>query len=254
MRPSGPLPPRVYWVRRLLGLALVVILVLAIWWLVFPKGSDGSPAAQADLTGNARSSSGTPDPTPDSPSATSAGGSRSPSGTHTSSAQGSHRSGAAHQRGAHGPRGKPPGRTLNPDLESPTANCDPSQVRMSIDVADSVEGRHNTATFVFRLPRAIAACTLAITPDTMVVRVTSGPDVVWSSGDCPDTLLAKEVVVRTDPATVYQFSWNGRRSTDECPAPGAVAAPGGYWVEAALIGGEPQKAYFDVTESPSAKR
>ncbi len=126
---------------------------------------------------------------------------------------------------------------------------------MSIDVADSVEGRSNTATFVLRLPRTASACTLAITPDTTVVRVTSGPDVVWSSNDCPDALLAKQLVVRSDPATVYQFQWNGHRSTVECTAPGQVAPPGGYWVEAAFIGGEPHKAYFDVTAPPrSAKR
>jgi hypothetical protein len=119
---------------------------------------------------------------------------------------------------------------------------------MTIDVADSVEGRDNTATFVFELAKSAEACTLAITPDTLVVRVTSGADVVWSSGDCPDALLAKAIVVRSDPATVYQFRWNGRRSTDACRVPGAVAPPGGYWVQAALIGGEPHEAFFDVTE------
>ena len=125
---------------------------------------------------------------------------------------------------------------------------------MTIDVSDSVQGHSNTATFVLRLPQAVAACTLAVTPDTTVVRVTSGSDVVWSSGDCPDALLAKELVVRSDPASVYQFQWNGRRSTDECRLPGSVAPAGGYWVEAAFIGGEPHKAYFDVTEPRSAGR
>jgi hypothetical protein len=94
---------------------------------------------------------------------------------------------------------------------------------------------------------------LAITPDTLVTRVTSGSDVIWSSGDCPDTLLAKEVVVRSDPATVYEFQWNGRRSNDACGGPGTVAPPGGYWVEAAIVGGEPQRAFFDITEPRSAR-
>jgi hypothetical protein len=118
---------------------------------------------------------------------------------------------------------------------------------MSIEVADSLEGHANTATLVLTVPSGVEACTLPITPDSLVARVTSGSDVVWSSTDCPDAFPAKQVVVRHDPATVYSLNWNGRRSTGHCGSPGSVAPPGGYWVEAALIGGDPHKAYFDVT-------
>lgn len=113
-------------------------------------------------------------------------------------------------------------------------------------MADSVEHHSNTATFVLTVPASASACTLPITPDSMVARVTSGPDVVWSSADCPDALLARQVTVRHDPATLYSFEWNGRRSTDNCATTGEVAAPGGYWVEAALVGGEPHRAFFDI--------
>lgn len=125
---------------------------------------------------------------------------------------------------------------------------------MQIDVSDSVQGHHNAATFVLTVPASVGACTLPITPDSLVARVTSGPDVVWSSTDCPDALLAKQVVVRHDPATVYSFEWNGRRSTPNCATPGDVAPPGGYWVEAALVGGEPHKAFFDIVAPRSTKR
>lgn len=124
---------------------------------------------------------------------------------------------------------------------------------MRIDVADSVEGRHNTATLVLSVPATANACTLPITPDSLVARITSGSDVVWSSTDCPDALLAKQVVVRHDPATIYSIDWNGRRSTPNCASQGDVAPPGGYWVEAALVGGEPHKAYFDILPARSAK-
>lgn len=117
-----------------------------------------------------------------------------------------------------------------------------------------MEGHRNTATFVLTVPASMGACTLPITPDSLVARVTSGPDVVWASTDCPDALLAKQVVVRHDPATVYSLDWNGRRSTPKCASPGEVAPPGGYWVEAALVGGEPHRAFFDVTPPQSAKR
>lgn len=117
---------------------------------------------------------------------------------------------------------------------------------MSIDVSDAKAGAINTATFELTSLDTVA-CTLAITPTTLVVKVTSGSDTVWSSDDCPDALLAKQVVVRADPASHYQFTWGGKRSSDGCqPVDGAVT-PGGYWIQAALIGGEPHKAYFDLT-------
>jgi hypothetical protein len=124
---------------------------------------------------------------------------------------------------------------------------------MEIDVADSAPGQANTATILFTSTRT-PACTLAITPDTMTVRITSGPDVVWSSDDCPDSLPVKQVVARADPPTAYEFRWNGRRSAENCQPVDALPQPGGYWLEAALIGGEPHKAYFDITDDKPAKR
>ena len=93
----------------------------------------------------------------------------------------------------------------------------------------------------------VPACTLAITPDSLALRITSGADVIWSSDDCPNAILARELIVRAHQPVVYTFGWDGRRSTETCSQPGKVAAPGGYWAEAALIGADVHRAYFDVT-------
>jgi hypothetical protein len=92
-----------------------------------------------------------------------------------------------------------------------------------------------------------STCSLGITPKVLELRITSGPATIWQSTSCPDGLAAKSVVVRPTPMTVYSYDWDGRLSPDACSAGGPVAQPGGYWAEAALIGGEPQKAYFEVT-------
>lgn len=117
---------------------------------------------------------------------------------------------------------------------------------MRIEVKDVRSGRPNRVHLVMTSMRA-TACTLAITPATLALRVTSGDDIVWSSIDCPDDVLAKEIVVRQSPATTYVFDWDGRRSVESCHSPGSAAEPGGYWVEAALIGAEAHEAFFDVT-------
>ena len=47
MRPVGPQPPSVYWVRRALALVVVIGVVLAAVWLVSGRGGDGTPSAAA---------------------------------------------------------------------------------------------------------------------------------------------------------------------------------------------------------------
>lgn len=221
IRPSGPLPPRVYWTRRV-GLLIAVAVIISLVWWMFSKvgGAAGEPAA----------TSRTVTPTTSAPST-----SAEPSAEAT----------------VHKPRqGKPkeaePSRAPRTRPAEPTGACDPADVDMEIEVSDASAGESNRADLLLTTI-ATPACMLAITPSSLVLRVTSGSEVVWSSDDCPDSLRAKQVVVRQDPATTYRFTWNGRRSTETCREVGTVPQPGGYWVESALIGGEPHRAFFDVT-------
>jgi hypothetical protein len=262
LRPQGPLSPRVYWARRLLVVVLVLFVVLMAWWLLGGNSSQagGTPAPAA---------SGTP-----SGAAVHRGHARKPTthswlrvrAAHTRRASDGPRTGhggnnatnhgdtvVGHRHG--NPSGPVRGSGKSPDaspttptrtpLGRPTGDCDPAHVDMRIEVADAVAGRPHTVTFVFTSTRA-PACRLAITPRSMSTRVTSGPDNIWSSYECPNSLPAREIVVRRDPPTSYTFTWNGHRSTSGCRVVGAVPKPGGYWVEAALVGGQPHKAYFDI--------
>lgn len=92
-----------------------------------------------------------------------------------------------------------------------------------------------------------STCSLGLRPNLLVAEITSGIASVWQSGTCPDALPAKNVVVRPEPAIVYSFRWNGHVSPYGCTAD-RVADPGVYWAHAALIGGTPRKASFEVTE------
>lgn len=226
MRPTGPLPPKVYWTRRVVLLVVVVLLTAFVWWRVSGSG-------QADETSSAAGAGG---PTTSAPT--------TPHGTQTTTTtppRKAPRTPAHHpQRTKHAPT--TPART---PLAQPTGDCKPADVDIKIDVGDASPGQANTATLLLSSIDT-QACTLSITPDAMVVRVTSGADVVWSSDDCPDALRAQQVVARQDPPASYQFRWSGQRSSENCQPVGALPDPGGYWVEAAMIGGEPHKAYFDI--------
>lgn len=224
VRPSGPLPPRVYWTRRVLALIVLLVVISLLWWCV------------QKVTGNADDSAAAP-PAKQSGDATSGADDRAASAPTTPTTSVPADEGQQPRKHKKKKRKAPP--------LAPTGGCDVSEVAMTIEVSDVDQGKANPIKLELTGP-AGTACTQAITSNTLVLRITSGDDVIWSSDDCPDQLLASEVVVRDDPAGVYTFKWNGRRSTGSCAGVGAAAKPGGYWVEAALIGADSHKAFFDV--------
>ncbi len=239
IRPSGPLPPRVYWARRLWLLAIIVLVTSLVWWLVSGRGSaNESGAADLSPTTTVPSSNG-----PDTDHQAKKHHSKPDDGTKQQ--DGKPDNGTKTQPKSKQPKTPDPTQSTRTPLATPTGDCDPADVDLEIDVSDAKAGQPNSATFIFT-STSTPACTLAITPTTMVARITSGDDVVWSSEDCPDALRVKEIVARQDPPTAYEFRWNGKRSTEDCQPADSLPEAGGYWVQAALIGGEPQRAYFDI--------
>ncbi len=244
LQPRGPLPARVYWTRRLLVLTALVALVTVVG-VLFASGGDGSQPSGTGSGAAAPDATSTAEPTEP-------GAQKPPAGT-----RGGDRAGRGQDRTDDDPvtpRGedRADGRDPEPGsvpskrpLAEPTGPCDPGDVGLAIDVSDAESGQPSTARLSFTSLEA-DACTLGITPDSLEVQVVSGDVVVWSSTDCPARLAAQQLVPRPDPAATYEFTWNGSWSTSNCGAADA-AEPGGYWVVAGLIGGEPTRAYFDVT-------
>jgi hypothetical protein len=70
MTPVGPEPPGVYWVRRLVALAVLAVVLLLLWWLFFGRGGDSAspeptpqPAQNTSPAPEPISNSPTPEPT-----------------------------------------------------------------------------------------------------------------------------------------------------------------------------------------------
>jgi hypothetical protein len=224
MRPAGPLPARIYWVRRALLVMLLVVVFSLMSWAVGRLTGGGDDAA--GVTG-----SGTP----------AGGGGDGASGIGASDQQQGPRK--DHHPKKHEQR---PHQAKHHRPAAPSGPCAPTDVAIAVEVHDVKAGHANPVALKLTSV-GTPACTLAITADTLALRITSGSDVVWSSDECPNAVLARELVVRAHKPVVYTFDWNGRRSTETCAQPGKAAEPGGYWAEAALIGADVHRAYFDVT-------
>ena len=229
-RPRGPLPRRVYWGRRLLVLVVAVSLVYGIGQLLAgdPAKSD-NPSARS-----AAASQGSP----------SAG--RSPSSGATGAASDDESGG---KDGAKAP------------LAVPTGPCADSDVRVDPSVDDTAYAGGDVTITLNLTTLESPACTWEVSSDSVVVKLTSGRDRIWSTQDCSAAIATQSVIVRKDAKTKVDVTWSGQRSDEDCTRTPDWAQPGYYFATAAALGAEPQDQQFQlltplrptITPTPTAK-
>jgi len=231
----GPLPARVYWTRRLLLVALALLLVFGIARLL-SLGSDGSspPARAAEVAAQTSSSptaGGTPTPTAGAPTAS------LPTADASSAA----------------PRPGRKGASQAPVLAEPQGSCTDEDVAVTPEVKQAVAGPQGAVRIALHLSTLTSeACTWHVSPGTLALKITSGSDAIWSSRQCPAAVPATDVVVRRAVTTTVEVAWNGRRADHGCGRLSAWALPGTYHVTAAALAGEPTDAQFAL-EAPKPR-
>lgn len=217
-RPRGPLPARVYWMRRGILLVIAFLLVFTLG-KVLGGGSDGKSDEGARAAAASGEQAGAPTGTP----------SATPSARATS---------------------RPKAKKSRVALAQPDGPCDPEDIVIEplvervandgdIDYAVAVRG-------------AEPACTWTFSNETVALKITSGDDLIWTSQECR-TLPEQDLVVRSTVAAKVQLSWHGRRSDEECSRSTAWALPGSYHVVVAAMGGEPTDVQFELTRPATVK-
>jgi hypothetical protein len=212
------LPARVYWFRRLLLLVTALALVFAIGRLL--DGSGGaSPGDTAAVTADTQSPTPTPGLAGPMPLPTATGKDGRPRATGTS---------------------------VVPAV--PSGPCAADEITVTPSAPNAEAG--GRVDLVLELTGIKPACTFSVTSRTIVAKVTSGQDRIWSTQDCPGAVRTSSVVVRSAVPTKVVVAWSGRRSDDECSRSTAWALPGYYHVTAAVIGSEPGDAQFRLGLPP----
>jgi hypothetical protein len=211
--PRGRLPRRVYWTRRGLVLGLALLLVFGIGKLL---GGTGQDPASSDIKASTSSSTQAPQAT----------GNVGPVAPATS----------PHQKA------KPP-------LLPPSGDCRDDDV----SVLPSVPHAWGAQPIVIRLALQglQPACTFKVSPESLVVKITSGADRIWSSQDCPRSVPTSDVVVRSGLPTYVNVTWSGKRSDVGCPGQLPWALKGFYHVYAAALGSTPTDVQFEITRAPT---
>lgn len=212
--PRGRLPRRVYWVRRTLVLAVALALVFGIGKLVGATGSDDSGSAlEASTTGSAQEAAAEPSVT----------------------------MGPVAPTKRLRPKAKVP-------LAMPNGECREDEITVVPSVPQAWAG--GPIVVQLKLQGTQPACTFEASAESVVVKIASGDDRIWSSQDCPRSVEKTSVVVRSGAPVEVPVTWNGRRSDADC-AKLDWALPGFYHVYAAVLGSAPSDVQFEVTRGPA---
>lgn len=232
-RPRGRLPARVYWTRRLVLLVAAFVpfgLVFAIAHLLGAGGGADNSAGARQV--GAPLSPATYGPTPST---------TSPAQPTTT---------AKNHPGKKGTK-KPAKPVVTPTpLAVPTGPCPDSDVQVTPSVdGDAYAG--NDVVITLNLTTIVSpACTWEVSPASVVLKLTSGTDRVWSTQDCRDAMPKEPVVVRKDHNAKVDVTWNGQRSDGDCSRTTPWAQPGYYHAEAAALGSNPLDVQFELTSPP----
>ncbi len=224
VRPRGPLPARVYWIRRSVVLAVPLLLIIVLA-RVLGGSSDGKDASADTAT---QAGATVPETAP--PTAGPTAGAKSGTGK-----KGKKGKGKRNQETA------PP----EPVLAEPTGPCADNDI-VATPALTSAPGGSDVAIQVNLRSKFAEACTWQASPTTMTVTITSGDDYIWSTRECPAAIPPQDVVIRQAVDAPVIVTWSAKRSDETCSNRTAFAMPGFYHVEAAALGGEGTDVQFEL--------
>ena len=218
-RPRRRLPARVYWFRRFLVLGVALGLVFGIAQLL-----GGSAPGSEDA---ARVVGAEPSERASAPRAVS---------TADADPRGTAKEKKSRKKKA---EEKTP-------LPEPSGPCPEDDLVVTPVVHEPAYAGHRVRFSLEVTTRATPACTWEVSPASLVVKLTSGDDRIWSSQDCPVAVPSAEVVARQEKPGVVRLGWRGQRSDSSCSRTTPWAQPGWYHVTAAAFGAEPTDVQFEL--------
>jgi hypothetical protein len=213
----GRLPARVYWVRRLMVLGIATLLVVGIARLLGGSSDGSSGPEQATQVADTSSSSATPSTT-----------------------------GASTPTHAPGQHAKTKHQTADPTpVAMPSGPCAADDIGITPSVPHPIAGRD--IKLVLDLSTLTSpACNWTMSSRTLALKITSGPDLIWTSVQCGGAIPKQDLVLRQGASVRVPVTWSARRSEPGCPRLTEWALPGTYHLHVAALAGQPQDLTFQL--------
>ncbi|MGL5827004.1 MAG: hypothetical protein ACRCYU_19650 [Nocardioides sp.] len=218
--PRGPLPPGVYWTRRILtlGVALGLVMIIAT---ALNAVSDGSNTPRSDARAKQAGAGLSGSPT--------TGGKSGLTKRERRLLRQQERAAAANK----------------PKLATPDGPCEPQDITVAPYVDQAVAWRRSAIVLELKTNES-PACSWRTSPDTITVRLTGRQGEVWTSRECPRAVPTEDLVLRNDVSVKVSVTWSGRRSDSKCTGSTRWVRPGWYRVQAAAFTGEPGQLLFEL--------
>lgn len=239
-RPVGPLPPQVYWVRRLAAL-VVLVLVAVIAYAVVRVATGGDEASGNDAGGTVTA--------PASPAADGADGAAGKDGTADGDGSADDAGTGGDEKDAAEGSGDAPAddadqeATATPEGAA-TPECTKADVSVALRSDASTYRAKADPVFTMDVTNVSdAPCLVDVTDDTRELLIVSGPARVWSSADCGDP-DARLLLLGPGQVDSQELTWPRVRSDEKCSSTDAVAAPGTYRATVSLLGRSTEELVF----------
>ncbi|MEE2058746.1 hypothetical protein [Rhodococcus artemisiae] len=253
--PNGPLPPEIYWRRRVLAIVVaVVVLALVIWAvLAFTSGDDPETEPAASETTMSETATTTPDgsgveagaETGSDGGGSATGGSE---GSDSSNASDSGSSASSTTSGSAEP-GSEDG-TTPAAASTPPGQCSDQSlaVRVTAGEPNYQVGTEPEFTIVItNIGTSQCERDLGAGLQQVLVYTLDGNQRVWANTDCfPDSTADVRSLQPGDQAA-FSVQWSGTTSEPGCEAPREPVQPGAYTVVGQLGGLRSTPEPFNVT-------
>lgn len=240
LRPVGPESAQTYWARRglVFGAAMVLTVAMALIVGATSSGSVAQPNPPTADYAVPNAASMTPayqNSVSPSPIET---GLRTPSLVDVSA---SNPSTVPATMSA-----KPKASTTKKKTEA--VRCSPEELRPTLTGKQRLEAEHDTTFQLSLINGSGQTCIARVTRKNFELRIDSGGDRIWSSGDCPSMIKSITRKLGSEHAVAWSLTWNGKRSKSTCKSAHEALRPGAYIATAQLDGAEPVKLRMILSE------
>ncbi|KJR09926.1 hypothetical protein ACE11G_15405 [Gordonia sp. PS3] len=246
IEPQGPLPPEVYWRRRLVAgvgavVAIVVVILLIVW---LSGGSDSTPDSK-----NAAAKSST------EPAAPSTAVESAPPSSEAPSGGGEHGQGGDPSATPSAPAPAPAQQSDAPAADAGAPGCSDQSLSVVLytDKPTYTVGDQPVFTIV-TTNGGLAACSRDVgkAAQNVIVRTLDGSRTLWSAQDCaPDKGVNIQVLAPGQQVT-DTITWSGTTSNPGCTKKRVQVAAGGYQATAKLAERESAPITFNFVAPAQA--
>ena len=246
LEPTGPLPPEIYWRRRVLAIGVSVVVLALVVWLVLALTGGDDPDPNPEPAAAEVSTSATTTAADASADAASASTSRS------GGASGSSASGEPRAPKGSGSAGENEGdsSTTTSAAPVPPGQCSDQSlaVRVTADRPNYKVGAEPDFTIVItNIGTSPCERDLGAGLQQVLVYSLDGNERLWANTDCfPESTADMRSLAPGDQAA-YSVKWSATTSEPGCQAPREPVGPGAYTVVGQLGGLRSVPEPFNIT-------